>query len=750
MNTVVAFYNRQYGYQQRWQYDNVLSRLSAHKHDCWRGIAPSEVHIDYNPTPPIFAAKFANCSNHRNIIAIANEDGKVAIQNTDLPNDNPEEQPLIGNQCHNNAVFDVEWVPGQMQLVSASGDHTTSLWQLRESRFELIRTFNGHSRSVKTVAFRRTDPACFATGGRDNAILIWDTRARPKVGNKMPKADNCIISGHATGPGTPQAYRRRQTRQATPKLPPNTSSSSITGLAFQDDYTLASCGGGDGIIKVWDLRRNYSCYKKEPVPKHSIPYPGTSTYQGYSNLLIDSTGQKLYVNCMDHNIYCFNLGVYATHPVISYTGLTNSTFYIKSSLSPDDQYLISGSKDEKAYIWNVNSSQPILALHGHADEVTCVAWARTNELRIITCSDDSRHKIWRINNDNLDVHNSDNYRGEAQVLPRTTKQMAIKRRLKDLENTPRSLKRIVELNETTPSSTEKCSLKRSFGEMNGGDLQSVSSYGGDSKRQLIETRARRLFAPTSSTSSTESQQQPIRSDDTPRRMPLPGISEEVETPPKEETNKILLSPLNERNQLSHYRLDEIRTPSSSNRPSCSQSLFSPTSNLPNYVMDASDAPHLKLQSPKRKLKENIDWLTKIRKQKLSTTISRQLNEKLNDSTHHDSSTSTSSHNDQQSTHQNEINSGILSPRMRKIKSSDRSSCGIQRRMSTCQSSANDHHYEQISTVVDATTTAAALTTPTRRKSETTLLRYFCVTPTTRSREQSPAAPSRSNDTTISN
>lgn len=84
---------------------------------------------------------------------------------------------------------------------------------------------------MKTVAFRRTDSACFATGGRDNAILIWDTRARIPTDN-MSKADNCILSGHATGPGTPQAYRRKATRQ-TPKLPPNTSSSSITGLAFQ-------------------------------------------------------------------------------------------------------------------------------------------------------------------------------------------------------------------------------------------------------------------------------------------------------------------------------------------------------------------------------------------------------------------------------------------------------------------------------------------------------------------------------------
>lgn len=508
---------------------------------------------------------------------------------------------------------------------------------------------------------------------------------------------------------------------------------------LQDDYTLVSCGGGDGIIKVWDLRRNYTGYKKEPKPKHSIPYPGTSTHQGYSNLLIDSTGQRLYVNCMDHNIYCFNLGVYATQPLISYTGLTNSTFYIKSSLSPDDQYLISGSKDEKAYIWNVNYSEPMLALVGHAEEVTCVAWAKTNEMRIVTCSDDSRHKIWRLNTDNSDENTSHNYNGKAEVFQRT-RHVQLKRRLMDLENTPRTLKRIVELNETTPSSTEKCTMKRSYADMNGGDSQMGQSHGGgDSKRQLIETRARRLFAPSSSTScisnndNTGYQTSRPPSDDIAR---LPRITEEIETPPKDESTKILLSPLNERNQLSHYRLDEIRTPSTSNRPSCSQSLFSPTSNLPNYVIDG-DAPHLKLQSPKRKLKENIDWLTKIRKQKLSTTISRQLNDKLNESISHEPPPQNPSPNPpNELSHPIEMNAGILSPRMRKMKSSDRSACGFgsgpQRRLSSCQS----HH-----TDANAVISPAMTTTPTRRKSETTLLRYFCVTPTTRSREQSPATPS---------
>lgn len=41
--------------------------------------------------------------------------------------------------------------------------------------------------------------------------------------------------------------------------------------------------------------------------------------------------------------------------------------------------------------------------------------------------------------------------------------------------------------------------------------------------------------------------------------------------------------------------------------------FSPTSNLPNFVLDGT-APHLLEMSP-QKSKENIDWLTKMRKEK---------------------------------------------------------------------------------------------------------------------------------------
>lgn len=39
-------------------------------------------------------------------------------------------------------------------------------------------------------------------------------------------------------------------------------------------------------------------------------------------------------------------------------GHQNSSFYVKSSISPDDQFLISGSSDQNAYIWKVSSRHP--------------------------------------------------------------------------------------------------------------------------------------------------------------------------------------------------------------------------------------------------------------------------------------------------------------------------------------------------------------------------------------------------------
>ncbi|XP_058126590.1 protein lethal(2)denticleless [Anopheles ziemanni] len=666
MNTVLNLFRREAGNGFCQQYDASLMRLQVHERDSWKGITPSTFNADYNPSPPILAAKFAKCAAQEHILAIANEDGKIAVQDTNLVNEEPGgERALEGHQCHYNAVFDIEWMPGEMKLVSASGDHTAQLWSLTESEMVSTQSFRGHSRSVKTVAFRRDDPAVFATGGRDGAIIIWDVRAQLGA-NMLPRADNCIYSGHAGGPGTPASHRKR-TRQ-TPKIPAQGCSSSITGLVFQDDNTLISCGAGDGVVKVWDTRRHYTSHQRDPLPKHSFSYAGTTALKGFTNLTIDERRHRLYVNCMDNYIYCYNISTYDGNPLQRYGGFKNGTFYVKAALSPDGQYLISGSSDEQCYIWNVDNPKPLVKLLGHAAEVTSVAWMQNDrDVRIVTCSDDARHKVWRLGPADMDFDTQQQLRGSAEYCDSYRTEKVEKERLKSLAFTPRSVRGLVRRNETTPGTmdeptrTPKTSglataglprgsaggperTKRTFTAMSQDGEEGATAANADRSQcppvkrpYREECRGRRLFSPANSKSAFSFTALEIASSSSNSRslnVILEASDEQAFglSPCK--------SPLGTADLNTRPTDRDDRTLGGTSSCSLSLRCASPTLNinLPNFVIDG-EAPHLvnviaacgSLEesygiagsngtgaggSAKRKLKENIDWLTKIRKQKL--------------------------------------------------------------------------------------------------------------------------------------
>jgi len=54
-------------------------------------------------------------------------------------------------QAHRNAIFDIDWMPGENQLVTASGDQDIALWDVAAECS--IATFHGHTSSIKAVRF---------------------------------------------------------------------------------------------------------------------------------------------------------------------------------------------------------------------------------------------------------------------------------------------------------------------------------------------------------------------------------------------------------------------------------------------------------------------------------------------------------------------------------------------------------------------------------------------------------------------
>ena len=78
-----------------------------------------------------------------------------------------------------------------------------------------------------------------------------------------------------------------------------------------------------------------------------------------------------------------------------FQGSTQNNFVSFSSFGgANENFIASGSEDNRIYIWNVKKETPICALEGHSRNVNCVSWNPTVPGMIASASDDGSVRIW--------------------------------------------------------------------------------------------------------------------------------------------------------------------------------------------------------------------------------------------------------------------------------------------------------------------------------------------------------------------
>uniref|UniRef100_A0A1B6BYW3 Uncharacterized protein n=2 Tax=Clastoptera arizonana TaxID=38151 RepID=A0A1B6BYW3_9HEMI len=407
MSVMYNHYQSEYGFNISKNYDLAINHLKCVQEDIFRSTRLQGSDLEITDSPMI-VSRFSRIPQFENILATGNEDGIVMIHNIGkhLWSSERNSSKVVA-QTHLNVIFDLAWSPSSYQLVTASGDHTAVLWDVRDDELKYLYRFHGHSRSIKTISFKPEDKHIFATGGRDGLVIIWDTRlAKPDVQTVSP--DNIIASNNVQ---TREFYKKRNPLRMD----------SITSVIFKNSFAVISGSAYDPLIKVWDIRNSYSAYKRTPLPCYKMLIPDVKkTSNGVSSLVMDSTGTRMYANCMDGTIYCYNTSTYLEQPIMSYWGHQNSSFYVKSCLSPDDRYLISGSSDDSAYIWNIKKQDPIGRLVGHSAEVTTIDWSKSNETKLLTCSDDGSCRVWRLHYKNFEKEELKGWVEPLKVTKSTT------------------------------------------------------------------------------------------------------------------------------------------------------------------------------------------------------------------------------------------------------------------------------------------------------------------------------------------
>jgi WD40 repeat protein len=376
---------------------------------------------------PPFALSFSTKALDGHALAAGDEEGIVTVLDTRRNLRDQMRAPAHPRfTAHDNAIFDIVWLNEDRSIATASGDATVRVFDVETStRRALLR---GHAGSAKCVRPHPDHPHVLITAARDGHILGFDLRTPAVVESFQDPHHSPILKiAHPHTRSVRYSLTQsvgRKRRRVQVDGPCTSRVGSVTSLAFSplNHAYLFSAGASDGALKQWDMRRlpcqsasskSHSASASASDVPLALAVPGNELRRdkpyksgrphGIANVDVDPNGQRLLVSSTDSSIYLYNTGDIALGYEKVLTGHTQTSFYIRARFSPDGKFVLSGSADTKAFIWDINQRgssgavSPILELAGHrGGETSAVDWCKTDMYKVATCADDSTTKVWTL------------------------------------------------------------------------------------------------------------------------------------------------------------------------------------------------------------------------------------------------------------------------------------------------------------------------------------------------------------------
>ncbi|KAL4550117.1 hypothetical protein Ndes2526B_g08287 [Nannochloris sp. 'desiccata'] len=383
---------------------------------------------------PVFSLEYG--STYNKFLAAADEDGYVSVINTaknlpsGLDDDVSSNRPVAQWTAHRNAIFDLSWANRDRWIYTASGDMSLGLWDT--SYAYKITSFYGHSGSVKSVSVSPHAAEIFASGSCDGNLLIWDARVHATCNgaahrNETTPIRHSVLRLYSPHPRPDAAVSWNRTPPLS-GVPPTVTA--VQFLGESSGHTIAS-GGLDGVVKFWDLRYVIKPTWTVSLPEDDVNVSMSKSIQGtnrnarllhladtpiqnfgkrtyaVTSLALRPDSSQLLVSLKGGHHVMYDVDRPEIGPVKWYGGHTVSSFYVKTSFSPDGSHFASGSSDDHVCIWQVDDDADSTShgagcctapytLRGHDSEVTAVAWCPTDFCQLATTADDYTIKVWNI------------------------------------------------------------------------------------------------------------------------------------------------------------------------------------------------------------------------------------------------------------------------------------------------------------------------------------------------------------------
>lgn len=235
------------------------------------------------------------------------------------------------------------WSPDDSKLLICGTDSAIRLWDPFSGT--LLKTFQYHKDQVTSCAWL-SDNEHFISGACDKMVCLWNCSSS----NTQPVD---LWSVHRT-----------------------------TDMKLSEDGKRFVTIGLDKFITIYEMEG------LQITEVGKIQEDNTIT-----SLTLTRDGKYALVNVQDiQELHLWDLD--ERQIVHKYSGQKQNTYIIRSTLGGhNESFVISGSEDNRVYIWSREHEALLEELDGHENTVNCVSWRPTEPMQFVSASDDHTIRV---------------------------------------------------------------------------------------------------------------------------------------------------------------------------------------------------------------------------------------------------------------------------------------------------------------------------------------------------------------------
>ncbi|KAK1926929.1 putative general transcriptional repressor [Papiliotrema laurentii] len=253
-------------------------------------------------------------------------------------------------------------------LATGAEDRQIRIWDIKAKRIRHL--LQGHMQEIYSLDFSR-DGRFLVSGSGDKSARIWDIEKGVCVFDL--RIEDFLHNDH--GP----------------------IDAGITSVALSPDGKLVAAGSLDTMVRVWNVQTGQQVERlkghKDSVYSVAFSPDGKCLVSGSLDRTLrvwDLTGTKKVVEGLIAPPKDGDKG----YGVCQSTLNGHKDYVLSVAISPDGQWVVSGSKDRSIQFWNIATGQAQFMLQGHKNSVISIDLARVGP-HLASGSGDCMARIWK-------------------------------------------------------------------------------------------------------------------------------------------------------------------------------------------------------------------------------------------------------------------------------------------------------------------------------------------------------------------